>query len=146
MTPSATIEDVPSTQMEDGHTCLLINEMQKAMVNEEHPPKTLRELDLKITECKGTKKPYSGKYALTLSSNFVWSAIQRKWISLVDTYKHKKDNIKTTGAAYVKFRYFYKLDALLGDHHGITKTVIVGPSGVVYQQTMEPAALQNEKN
>ena len=44
MAPSATIEDVPSTQMEDGHICLLINEMQKAMVNEEHPPKRIPKL------------------------------------------------------------------------------------------------------
>ena len=34
---------------------------------------------------------------------------------------------------------------LLGDHHDITPAVIAGPSGVVYQQTMEPAGLQNEE-
>ena len=142
-TPATAVDSTemaPSATMEDCHICFLINEMQKAIVNEEHPPNTLMELDRRITECKGTKNLNKA-----FSSNFVWSAIQRKWISLVDTYKRKKDIIKRTGAAYVKFKYVDKLDGLLGELHDITPTVISGPSGVVYQQAMEPTALQNDE-
>ena len=71
MAPSTTIEDVTSTRMEDGHICFLINEMQKAIVNEDQPPKTLRELDRKITECKGTKKALFMSWHICMNKAFL---------------------------------------------------------------------------
>ena len=56
MASLGTIEDVPSTRMEDDHICFLINEMRKVIADDDHAPKTLRELDQRIMACKGSKK------------------------------------------------------------------------------------------
>ena len=106
-------------------------------------PKDLVQLNNIIKKGREGKKQLFQEIAAAINvkfnTNFTFERVQRKWNTLLDSYKKIKDSTKQTGAEGPepysgKFRYYQEMDSLMAGRHDIVPVCTGTAAGIVTKE------------
>ena len=119
----------------------LIDKMRQYATKDEELPRSIQELESRISRGRGQKKQMWREIATDMTNTFKLDfdpgKVSRKWQTHVDGYKRAEDNNKLTGKGPSKFQYMTEMSDLIGDRHDIHIPVTGSAKGVIIHRSEE---------
>ena len=104
-------------------------------------PTSMQQLQERIRTGRGKKKflwgAVAGKLTEEFGQYFDAGKVARKWQTLIDGFKHAKDNNTSTGKAPMRYQFYTQMEELLGGRHDINFPVTATAAGVTVHRPEE---------